>query len=218
MFQPVVVTKWHFAERDGDSESFLLKVSAFSYLPSSKAVGGSRRIYPPVPGGAERGRGGGCCLVQVAGWMERKDAAGVTSWGGNGNFVSLSFSGNRITLDYMRGQGRSGSKGNKERLTNSWRQARKTEMLEQTGRDKIKTIYLQVFPGVFLVMWWAFCLLCFVFPLQKLSWLCSLSDQRCLMLPHIPRHRPCAAPCPVQQSLFNSCWSDIPGCQTATGN
>lgn len=53
-------------------------------------------------------------------------------WGGNrnGDFVSLSFSGNRITVDYTGGQGRSGSKGNRERMINSWRQARKTEMLK----------------------------------------------------------------------------------------
>lgn len=82
-------------------------------------------------------------------------------------FVSLSFSGNRMTVDYTEGQGRSGSKSNRERMINSWRQGRKTEMLRQTGRDKSKIIYLQVFPHIFLVMWWVFfsVLLCF-FPAE----------------------------------------------------
>lgn len=162
--------KLHFVEHDGDSENFLLKVSIFCYLPSSEAVGGSRRIYPPVPGGAERGTGGGCCLVQVASWMERKGAGeGVTGWWGHetGCFVSLSFSGNRITVDCTEGQGRSGSEGNRERMINSWRQERKTEMLRQTGKDKIKTIYLQLSPDIFLIMWWAFC---FAFFLPCRSW------------------------------------------------
>lgn len=121
------------------TQSFLLKVSTFCYLPSSKALGGSR-TYPPVPGGAERGTGGGCCLVQVASWMERKDAGeGVTSWWENENayFVCLSFSGSRITSDCTEGQGRSGSKRNRDRMINSWRQARKTEMLKQ-GEIKLK--------------------------------------------------------------------------------
>lgn len=127
----------------------------------------------------------------------------------------LSSSGNRITVDCTEGQGSSGSKSNRERMINSWRQERKTEMLRQTGRDKIKTICRHP-----LVSSWLcgglFVVLCFSPVGAEL--LCSLSNQRCLVLPHIPRHRPCPAPCPVQQPLFNSCWSGTPGCQTAAGN
>lgn len=131
-----------------------LKVSSWRFQPSvtcsaRQAVGGSRRIYPPVPDGAERGTGGGCCLVQVASWMEGKGAGGgVTSLRGNekGYFVSLSSSGNRITVGYTEGQG-----GSRQRMTNSWRWARKTDVETNKERDKLKLFIY----GYSLVPFWS---------------------------------------------------------------
>lgn len=102
------------------TQSFLLKVSTFCYLPSSKALGGSSiLLYLVVQKEGLEVAAAWCRLL--VGWRGKMQEKVSPADGENENayFVCLSFSGSRITSDCTEGQGRSGSKRNRDRMINS---------------------------------------------------------------------------------------------------